>query len=199
MPIGPIVLAASVAVRRRRGRAAARGRGGRATCRTSSRSSSSVGLDDRTPRAIRSSSSRSTSAIVGDRRGREAGESRRSRRDVRSRRRRGRSPTRAPGPERHLPFGLRHYWKGHFFRDLDAAARRARSLEAIERRPSQHPSCSSRRSRRSRTEPDGGAAFGQRAASWNVSALAIWDDPADDEQEMAWARADESGDGAVRR
>jgi len=40
-----------------------------------------------------------------------------------------------------------------------------------------------------RREPDGGAAFGQREARWNVSALAIWVDPADDERQIAWARA----------
>ena len=78
-----------------------------------------------------------------------------------------------------LPFGLRHYWKGHFLRALDEAVigggRRRRwrpgrrgisviLLEAI--RGAAH------------TEPEGGAAFGQRAATWNASALAIWDDPA---------------------
>ena len=38
------------------------------------------------------------------------------------------------------------------------------------------------------TEPEGGAAFGQRAAAWNASALAIWDDAATDPEHLAWAR-----------
>ena len=38
-------------------------------------------------------------------------------------------------------------------------------------------------------EPDGGAAFGQRAAIWNASALAIWDDAARDDASVSWARS----------
>ena len=38
------------------------------------------------------------------------------------------------------------------------------------------------------TEPHGGTAFGQRAASWNASALGIWDDPAHDDAQIVWAR-----------
>jgi FAD/FMN-containing dehydrogenase len=41
----------------------------------------------------------------------------------------------------------------------------------------------------SHVEPEGGAAFGQRAATWNASALAIWDDPSRDDEHIAWARA----------
>jgi len=41
---------------------------------------------------------------------------------------------------------------------------------------------------RARVEPDGGAAFGQREARWNVSAIAIWEDPAEDDANIAWAR-----------
>ena len=39
-----------------------------------------------------------------------------------------------------------------------------------------------------RIEPAGGAAFGQRAAAWNASALAIWESPEDDEKAVGWAR-----------
>ena len=88
-----------------------------------------------------------------------------------------------------LPFGLRHYWKGHFLRALDEpvigglvdslAARPDGAsvilLEAI--RGAAH------------VEPEGGAAFGQRAATWNASALGIWDDPSLDDDHVAWARA----------
>ena len=41
---------------------------------------------------------------------------------------------------------------------------------------------------RARTEPDGGAAFGQREARWNVAALAVWEDPAQDDEQIAWVR-----------
>ena len=87
-----------------------------------------------------------------------------------------------------LPFGLRHYWKGHFVRDLEPSAIKAvvtamrdvpdapsfMLLEAI--------------SGRARHEPPGGAAFGQREARWNVSALGIWEDPADDAAQISWVR-----------
>jgi FAD/FMN-containing dehydrogenase len=87
-----------------------------------------------------------------------------------------------------LPFGLRHYWKGHFVRELDATtidatvdAMRSRGgvvsfvlIEAI--------------SGRAHDEPPGGAAFGQRAAGWNISGIAIWEDPAEDAEQIAWTR-----------
>jgi FAD/FMN-containing dehydrogenase len=41
---------------------------------------------------------------------------------------------------------------------------------------------------RGRTEPDGGAAFGQRDARWNASALAIWENADDDAAHIAWTR-----------
>jgi len=88
-----------------------------------------------------------------------------------------------------MPFGLRHYWKGHFLRsfghdvvsgivDSLAAPRGALGgilIEAIRGA--------------ARREPEGGAAFGQRQAAWNATALAVWQDEADDAEEIAWARA----------
>jgi FAD/FMN-containing dehydrogenase len=87
-----------------------------------------------------------------------------------------------------LPFGLRHYWKSHFVRELDAptidvvVANMNRAVgtsfvlvEAI--------------TGAARTEPAGGAAFGQRAARWNVSGLAIWEDVAEDPIHIGWARS----------
>jgi len=89
-----------------------------------------------------------------------------------------------------LPFGLRHYWKGHFLRELDAdlfgrltaavgeddsVGNALILLEAIVGA--------------GRTEPsDVGAAFAQRDARWNASALAIWEDPALDATAVSWAR-----------
>jgi FAD/FMN-containing dehydrogenase len=86
-----------------------------------------------------------------------------------------------------LPFGLRHYWKGHFLRELsgdtfaslvetmaDAVGSALILIEGIVGA--------------ARSEPEGGAAFGQRAATWNASALAIWESPEDDDRAIAWAR-----------
>lgn len=88
-----------------------------------------------------------------------------------------------------LPFGLRHYWKGHFLLALDdaviggvidslAAAPGARGLILLE---PIHGAA--------RTEPEGGAAFGQRLAGWNGSALAVWEHEANDADQINWARA----------
>ncbi len=87
-----------------------------------------------------------------------------------------------------MPFGLRNYWKGHFVRDLDGPA-----IDAVVRGMTTAPGEVSfllleSISGRGRREPDGGAAFGQREARWNVSALAIWEDAADDERQIGWAR-----------
>jgi FAD/FMN-containing dehydrogenase len=87
-----------------------------------------------------------------------------------------------------LPFGLRHYWKGHFVRELDAAAIEAVAT-ALETSP---PGLSfmflEAITGRARLEPAGGAAFGQREARWNVSAIAMWEDPSEDSSMIAWAR-----------
>ena len=86
-----------------------------------------------------------------------------------------------------LPFGLRHYWKGHFVRELPdplvdelwrAAApggpRGSILIEAIHGAASRVPA--------------GETAVGFREAAFNVSALSIWEDPAADEAQVAWAR-----------
>jgi FAD/FMN-containing dehydrogenase len=87
-----------------------------------------------------------------------------------------------------MPFGLRNYWKGHFVRDLDGPA-----IDAVVRGMTSTPGNLSFQllesiTGRARHEPEGGAAFGQREARWNVSALAIWEDPADDARQIGWAR-----------
>jgi FAD/FMN-containing dehydrogenase len=87
-----------------------------------------------------------------------------------------------------LPFGLRHYWKGHFTRELDAI-----SIDATVAAMDLEPGSSSfvlleAMSGAARREPPEGAAFGQREARWNVSGIAIWEDPADDARQIAWAR-----------
>jgi FAD/FMN-containing dehydrogenase len=87
-----------------------------------------------------------------------------------------------------LPFGLRHYWKGHFLRELDAVAIDA-VVAATRDVPMGHSFMLLESiTGRSRQEPDGGAAFGQRGARWNASALGIWEDSADDEANIGWVR-----------
>ena len=87
-----------------------------------------------------------------------------------------------------LPFGLRHYWKGHFVREIPESLLQAtiddylkgRMLGGILIEPIVGIA---------RGEPVGGSAFGQRAASYNVSALAIWEDAHEDADRIAWARS----------
>ena len=87
-----------------------------------------------------------------------------------------------------LPFGLRNYWKGHFLRELDAAAIDA-VVAAIQEMPPGHSFILLEAiTGRARQEPAGGAAFGQREARWNASALGIWEDPAHDDANIGWVR-----------
>jgi len=86
-----------------------------------------------------------------------------------------------------IPFGMRHYWKGHLVRETPAAladnvlqaageiaGRSVVLLELIHGAARRIPAAS--------------AAFGGRAAAANATALAFWGDPADDERQIAWAR-----------
>ena len=93
-----------------------------------------------------------------------------------------------------LPFGLRHYWKGHFLRELDAA-RSTRSSTATADDAARRLVPAARGDHGpGPSEPEGGAAFGQRGGALErVSALAIWEDPADDEANIAWARRTADG------
>jgi FAD/FMN-containing dehydrogenase len=88
-----------------------------------------------------------------------------------------------------LPFGLRHYWKGHFLRNLDADTFE-RLVESVGAGDAIGMAFILLEGiiGAARTEPEGGAAFGQRAAAWNVSALAIWESAADDDVAIGWAR-----------
>jgi FAD/FMN-containing dehydrogenase len=87
-----------------------------------------------------------------------------------------------------LPFGLRHYWKGHFLRELDADLFE-QLVQAVD---GEAVGASfillEGMAGIDKTEPEGGAAFGQRAATWNASALGVWESPEDDERAIGWAR-----------
>lgn len=88
-----------------------------------------------------------------------------------------------------VPFGVRHYWKGHFVREFsdevidltaDAFSRHEgptggiliELMHGVARRI-----------------PADSAAFGQRAAAANLSAIGAWRDPAEDPRQMAWVRS----------
>lgn len=88
-----------------------------------------------------------------------------------------------------LPFGLRHYWKGHFLRELspDTFQSLVDSLSADDVVGSAFILLEGMVGA-GRIEPPSGAAFGQRAAAWNASALAIWESPDDDAKAIGWAR-----------
>jgi FAD/FMN-containing dehydrogenase len=87
-----------------------------------------------------------------------------------------------------MPFGLRHYWKGHFLKALDEPVI-AGIVDSLEARPGGRGGILLESIRgAANIEPDGGAAFGQRSATWNASALAIWDDPGLDDAQIIWAR-----------
>ena len=87
-----------------------------------------------------------------------------------------------------LPFGLRHYGKGHFLRDLEGAAIDA-VVDGMGVAGAAHSfMLMEAMTGKARVEPSGGAAFGQREARWNVTALGIWEDPKDDAVQIAWAR-----------
>ena len=88
-----------------------------------------------------------------------------------------------------LPFGLRHYWKGHFLADMDAELfNRLVELAGADDAVGNAFILIEGMVGAGREEPAGGAAFGQRAARWNASALAIWESPNDDTTAIGWAR-----------
>ena len=87
-----------------------------------------------------------------------------------------------------LAFGLRHYWKGHLIRDLDRVVIDASVAAMADRPESSSFLLLEAITGAAREEPPGGAAFGQRAARWNASAIGIWEDPADDAVQIGWVR-----------
>jgi FAD/FMN-containing dehydrogenase len=81
----------------------------------------------------------------------------------------------------------RHYWKGHFARELpdeliDELIRRCADFG----RPSCHLLLESLHG--APADFDGTGALGFRQAAFNVSVMAVWRDPAADEEHVHWAR-----------
>jgi FAD/FMN-containing dehydrogenase len=87
-----------------------------------------------------------------------------------------------------LPFGLRHYWKGHFIKNLDAELL-GQLAEAMVHQPTRDGFVLLEAIvGAARREPANGASFGQRAARWNATTLAIWESPDEDDAAIRWAR-----------
>ncbi len=87
-----------------------------------------------------------------------------------------------------MPFGLRHYWSGHLVTDLHPE-----TVSAVCQRLDETPGLNivlleplSGLARRIDPET---AAFPAREARWNVTGLAVWSDPHNDEAQVAWARS----------
>jgi len=87
-----------------------------------------------------------------------------------------------------MQFGLRHYWKGHFVRELPDEL-----LEGLEQAIDpdvQRGSILIEAIHGAATRvPRGATPVGFRDAVFNISALGIWDDPATDDAQVEWARA----------
>jgi FAD/FMN-containing dehydrogenase len=86
-----------------------------------------------------------------------------------------------------IPFGLRHYWKGHLVGSTPADLVDAVIAAADEGRDDDGILIELIHGQAHRIAPES-AAFGGRRAMANVTALGIWTDAADDDVHIAWAR-----------
>jgi FAD/FMN-containing dehydrogenase len=82
----------------------------------------------------------------------------------------------------------RHYWKGQFVRESSPGLEDA-ILASGDAGTSAGGLLIEAIHGMAHRIPEAHAAFGARAAIANVSALAIWEDPAEDDRHIAWARA----------
>jgi FAD/FMN-containing dehydrogenase len=82
----------------------------------------------------------------------------------------------------------RHYWKGHFVRELpdELLNELLRRLVAVGRQPGGIMIESLHGAPKDADAPPGAVGF--RHAAFNVSVLAVWQDPAIDPEQIAWAR-----------
>jgi FAD/FMN-containing dehydrogenase len=86
-----------------------------------------------------------------------------------------------------IPFGLRHYWKGHLVRDAPAALAQA-ILSAAEGSGDDGFILVELIHGAAHRIPDDSAAFGGRQAVANVTALSIWREASGDEAGIEWGR-----------
>jgi len=83
--------------------------------------------------------------------------------------------------------GFRNYWKGHFVRDVGPAVQRV-ILEGAAAGVAHSGLLLEPIHGAAHRFPDDHGAFGSRRALANVSAIGIWEEPADDAAAIAWAR-----------
>jgi FAD/FMN-containing dehydrogenase len=89
----------------------------------------------------------------------------------------------------YFPAGLRYYWKALYLDGFDDAAI-AQTVEWSRNRPSPRTLVIIRHVGGAIGRVDADAtAFGDRSSEWMLSIDATWDDPADDERNIAWTRA----------
>jgi FAD/FMN-containing dehydrogenase len=88
-----------------------------------------------------------------------------------------------------LPAGDRYYWKSLNLHDLSDVLIN-RSIEHSTSRPSNRTAIVIRHLGGAMARVDAGAtAFGDRSALYNLSIDSIWNDPEDDQRNIAWSRA----------
>jgi FAD/FMN-containing dehydrogenase len=94
-----------------------------------------------------------------------------------------------------IPFGLRHYWKGHFVKAMpdeliefvvEHFARRPSQLGGVLIEPLQG---------HAKRVPEDATAFANRHAAFNVSGMSTWESADDDNEQVAWARGFADGVG----
>lgn len=87
-----------------------------------------------------------------------------------------------------LPFGLRHYWSGHFVTDLHPETVSA-VCERLEQTPGLNTILLEPLTGLARRIDPETAAFPAREARWNVTGLGIWSDPSHDGEHVTWSRS----------
>jgi FAD/FMN-containing dehydrogenase len=88
-----------------------------------------------------------------------------------------------------MPFGWRHYWKGQFLSEFtDAVVDMAVEEFGLRPVPSWSGLLFEFIGGAPNRVPEAAMAFNHRGARFNVSALGIWEDPAQDAAQTAWAR-----------
>ncbi len=87
-----------------------------------------------------------------------------------------------------LPFGLRHYWSGHFLTDLEPEAISA-ICEHLDPTTGLNLILFEPLTGQGRRTDPATAAFPAREARWNVTGLGVWTDPDEDAGQVAWARS----------